>query len=55
MGDERKQSNTQPDKNLAAEERPTPSQAEGDLKTVEEDLKKKEKQELKKKANSAGN
>ncbi|MGA8027408.1 MAG: hypothetical protein WB992_09695 [Bryobacteraceae bacterium] len=34
---------TQPDKNVAAEERPVPSQAEGDLETVEEDLEEKEK------------
>ncbi|HEX4166841.1 MAG TPA: hypothetical protein VHZ55_15350 [Bryobacteraceae bacterium] len=33
---------TQPDKNLADEERPVPSQAEGDRETVEEDLKEKE-------------
>ena len=39
---EEKKSDTQPDKNLAAEERPVPSQAEGDLKTVEEDLKQKD-------------
>lgn len=30
------------DSNLAAEERPVPSQAEGDLKTVEEDLEEKD-------------
>ena len=35
--------NTQPDKDLAEEERPVPSQAEGDRETVEEDLKEKEK------------
>jgi hypothetical protein len=38
------QSSSQPDKNLAADERPVPSQAEGDLETVEEDLKDKERQ-----------
>lgn len=42
MGDEKKDQ-TQPDKNLAAEERPVPSQAEGDLETVEEDLDAKSK------------
>lgn len=30
------------DANLAAEERPVPSQAEGDLETVEQDLEQKE-------------
>ena len=34
----------QPDKDLADEERPVPSQAEGDRETIEEDLKSKEKQ-----------
>ncbi len=33
---------TQPDKDLAATERPVPSQAEGDRETVEEDLKDKD-------------
>ncbi len=33
---------TQPDKDLADEERPVPSQAEGDLETVEEDLREKD-------------
>ena len=41
--DNDKRKPTQPDKNLAAEERPVPSQAEGDLETVEEDLEEKEK------------
>ena len=36
---------SQPDKNLAANERPVPSQAEGDLETVEEDLKDKERRD----------
>ena len=36
-------SNDQPDKNEAARERPVPSQAEGDLETIEEDLKQKER------------
>jgi hypothetical protein len=39
MAEEKK--DTQPDKNLAADERPVPSQAEGDRETVEEDLKEK--------------
>ena len=38
MGDQDKQNSTQPDKNVAAEERPVPSQAEGDRETVERDL-----------------
>ena len=37
----KKQASSQPDKNLAQKERPKPSQAEGDLETVEEDLKQK--------------
>jgi hypothetical protein len=37
-------SKTQPDQGSAADQRPVPSQAEGDLKTVEEDLKAKEKE-----------
>lgn len=37
--------NNQPDKDRAAEERPVPSQAEGDRKTVEEDLKQKEREQ----------
>lgn len=49
MGDEKKPTNTQPDKDVAAQTRPTPSQAEGDLETVEQDLRQKEKQESKKK------
>lgn len=44
MSDEKNRKPTQPDKNLAAEERPVPSQAEGDLETVEEDLEDKEKE-----------
>lgn len=34
----------QPDKDLAADNRPVPSQAEGDRKTVEEDLKQKDRE-----------
>ena len=48
MSEEKNQSKTQPDKNLAAEQRPIPSQAEGDLETVEEDLKEKDEQSKKK-------
>jgi hypothetical protein len=47
MGDQNKQNPSQPDKNLAGEERPVPSQAEGDRDTVEEDLADKEKGETK--------
>lgn len=39
-----KPSSSQPDKNLAADERPVPSQAEGDRETVEEDLEARERQ-----------
>ncbi len=49
MSDEKNRKPTQPDKNLAAEERPVPSQAEGDLETVEEDLEEKEKESPSKK------
>ncbi|MGH9584387.1 MAG: hypothetical protein ACRD4O_15795 [Bryobacteraceae bacterium] len=45
------QQKNQPDKDLAAEERPVPSQAEGDRKTVEEDLKQKERAEAAKPGN----
>jgi hypothetical protein len=38
---EKKKSATQPDNKKAAEERPVPSQAEGDRQTIEEDLKEK--------------
>jgi hypothetical protein len=38
---EEKKKPSQPDKDLAAEERPVPSQAEGDRETIEEDLKEK--------------
>lgn len=42
MGEKNKeQSSSQPDQKLAEEERPKPSQAEGDLETVEEDLEQK--------------
>ncbi|HEX7360415.1 MAG TPA: hypothetical protein VF283_07970 [Bryobacteraceae bacterium] len=39
------QQKNQPDKEVAADNRPVPSQAEGDRKTVEEDLKQKERGE----------
>ncbi len=39
---EQKKSPSQPDKDLAATERPVPSQAEGDRETVEEDLQEKD-------------
>ena len=45
MSEEKKGQTSQPDKNLAADQRPVPSQAEGDRETVEEDLEAKEKQE----------
>jgi hypothetical protein len=46
MGEKSKeQSSSQPDKKVAEEERPKPSQAEGDLKTVEEDLELKKAKE----------
>lgn len=44
MKNDRKQETDLRDKDEAAEERPVPSQAEGDLETVEEDLKQKEEQ-----------
>jgi hypothetical protein len=44
MNDERKQETDLRDSDEAGEERPIPSQAEGDLETIEEDLKQKEKQ-----------
>jgi hypothetical protein len=50
---EQSKSDDQRDKNLAAEERPVPSQAEGDLDTVEEDLR--EKNQGQSKTASSGN
>jgi hypothetical protein len=44
MSEEKKGQISQPDKNLAADTRPVPSQAEGDLETVEEDLETREEQ-----------
>lgn len=44
MSEQKKGQTSQPDKNLAAEQRPVPSQAEGDLETVEEDLEAREEQ-----------
>ena len=52
MKDERKQEADLRDQNEAAEERPIPSQAEGDLEIIEEDLKQKEKQERQDRASS---
>ncbi|MGI9071892.1 MAG: hypothetical protein ACR2JB_11415 [Bryobacteraceae bacterium] len=45
MKDEKKQETDLRDKDEEAEERPIPSQAEGDLETIEEDLKQKAKQQ----------
>jgi hypothetical protein len=42
MSENQKSDPNMRDANLAAEQRPIPSQAEGDLETVEEDLKQKE-------------
>ena len=44
---QKKETPNQPDKNLAADERPVPSQAEGDRATVEQDLAEKAKAEKK--------
>jgi hypothetical protein len=52
MKDERKQETDLRDKDEAAEERPIPSQAEGDLETIEEDLKQKAKQQEQGRASS---
>ena len=43
MDEPKKKSATQPDAGIAASQRPVPSQAEGDLETIEEDLAEKEK------------
>jgi hypothetical protein len=51
MKDKAKQESDLRDKDEAAEERPVPSQAEGDLETVEEDLKRDE--ERRKKGNAS--
>jgi hypothetical protein len=45
MKDDKKQEGDLRDEGEAAEERPIPSQAEGDLETIEEDLKQKAKQQ----------
>jgi hypothetical protein len=42
MSEKEKQDATMRDANLAAEQRPVPSQAEGDLETVEQDLIEKD-------------
>jgi hypothetical protein len=44
MNDKRKQDSDLRDQDKAVEERPVPSQAEGDLETIEEDLKQKEEE-----------
>lgn len=38
MSNRKEEVSGQPDKNLAAETRPVPSQAEGDRETIDEDL-----------------
>jgi hypothetical protein len=43
MKDNTKQDTDLRDEDKAAEQRPVPSQAEGDLETVEEDLERKDK------------
>jgi hypothetical protein len=47
---------TQPDKNVAVNEHPVPSQAEGDRETVEQDLRQRDEEQANKKgkAQSAG-
>jgi hypothetical protein len=52
MKDKTKQENDLRDKGEAAEERPVPSQAEGDLETIEEDLKRDE--ERRQEGNASG-
>ena len=52
MKDKAKQETDLRDKDEAAEERPVPSQAEGDLETIEEDLKRNE--ERPKEGNASG-
>jgi hypothetical protein len=52
MKDKTKQETDLRDKDEAAEERPVPSQAEGDLETIEEDLKHNE--ERRKEGNAPG-
>jgi hypothetical protein len=41
MSEKEKQGSNMPDAKLAADERPVPSQAEGDLDTIEQDLEEK--------------
>jgi hypothetical protein len=43
MDEKKEKSATQPNAGAATRERPVPSQAEGDLETIEEDLAEKEK------------
>jgi hypothetical protein len=54
MSDNSKPNPNMRDANLAAEERPVPSQAEGDLETVEEDLKQKDQKESRGAASGGG-
>jgi hypothetical protein len=44
MKNEQEQKTDLRDKDEAAEERPVPSQAEGDLETIEEDLKQRQEE-----------
>ncbi|MGC2661939.1 MAG: hypothetical protein WA324_28600 [Bryobacteraceae bacterium] len=43
---------TQPDKNVAVNEHPVPSQAEGDRETVEQDLKRRDEEQANQKGNA---
>lgn len=52
MNDPKQPVSGQPDKDLAADTRPVPSQAEGDLETVEEDLAEKQPTPTKTRAQS---
>ncbi|MFL6350326.1 MAG: hypothetical protein ACJ74Z_00535 [Bryobacteraceae bacterium] len=52
MKDDKRQESDLRDEGEAAEERPIPSQAEGDLETIEEDLKQKGKQQWQGRASS---
>ncbi len=47
MSEKNDQEKAQPDAGLAADEHPRPSQAEGDRKTVEQDIANKESSESK--------
>lgn len=54
MSESKTPSSGQPDKNLAAETRPVPSQAEGELETVETDLAEKGQEDKKRAQTQAG-